>query len=288
MTSSERKTPRVQRDRHGAAYPIVLRSMTGIRVAPRVWMPLLAILLTLVMLPAMSLAQSGSDGIPANAHAKSYGSGWDCDRSFRARGNECVAVDVPANAYPTHRSYGVGWACAHGFIEIDQSSCVRVAVPDGGYLTASGEGWKCLRGHAKVDETCRKIVLPDNAYLSDNAYGPAWLCDRGYRVAGDECAAIRIPENGFLNTSSYGLPWSCERGFFEQDGRCAAVQVPENGYFHEAAYGAGWKCDRGYAVSGNLCIAIDLPENAHLDRSGNRWECHKGFKQSKDTCVLAR
>jgi hypothetical protein len=29
-----------------------------------------------------------------------------------------------------------------------------------------------------------------------------------------------------------------------------------------------------------------LPANAHLDRSGNRWECDRNFQRSKNLCIL--
>jgi hypothetical protein len=39
-------------------------------------------------------------------------------------------------------------------------------------------------------------------------------------------------------------------------------------------------------ASDDGCTEIDLPDNAHLDRSGNRWECHKNFQRSQGRCVL--
>ena len=62
--------------------------------------------------------------------------------------------------------------------------------------------------------------------------------------------------------------------------------IPANAYFDDASYGTGWKCDRGYAASGETCEFIIVPENAHLDRSGNRWECNRNFQKSKGRCVL--
>ncbi len=43
-----------------------------------------------------------------------------------------------------------------------------------------------------------------------------------------------------------------------------------------------------YEVLNGACVAIDLPENAHLDRSGNRWSCNRGFQLSDGACVLGR
>jgi hypothetical protein len=33
-------------------------------------------------------------------------------------------------------------------------------------------------------------------------------------------------------------------------------------------------------------VAIVIPDNAHLDRSGNGWECDRNFQETKDQCVL--
>ncbi len=44
-----------------------------------------------------SFAQASS--APDNAHARSYGDGWECDRTFRRDGAACVPVVVPANAH---------------------------------------------------------------------------------------------------------------------------------------------------------------------------------------------
>ncbi|AUQ99707.1 hypothetical protein [Phaeobacter inhibens] len=191
--------------------------------------------------------------VPENAHKSSYGDGWECNRSYRAVGSTCIAVVVPQNAYPTHRSYGPGWECSHGFIEAEGASCAKVFVPEGGYLAPSGTRWNCLRGYRKIDDFCQKIVLPPDAYLTNSTHGPSWLCDRGFEAKGDACAVIEVPEHAFLNASAYGQRWTCERG---------------------------------YAVSGDHCILIELPENAHLARTGNRWECNKNFQQKKGRCVL--
>lgn len=224
--------------------------------------------------------------MPANATARSYGEGWECDRGYRRDADACLAVIVPENAYATNRTYGKGWECLHGFQEVDDAACFEVVVPEGGYLDPSGQKWSCLRGYMKVDDVCLKIDLPPNAYLSDRGFGSAWLCDRGYEVDGDTCAAIAVPENAFLNGSAHGQPWTCERGYFERDDTCEAVVVPANAYFDDAIYGPGWKCNRGFAESDDGCTEIDLPDNAHLDRSGNRWECHRNFQRSQGRCVL--
>ncbi|MGR3734631.1 hypothetical protein [Pseudophaeobacter sp.] len=192
--------------------------------------------------------------VPANAHQKSYGEGWECDASYRLVDDACIAVIVPQNAYATNRTYGSGWECTHGFVEVGGESCAEIVVPDGGFLDPSGKRWGCLRGFRKIDDSCQKIVLPDNAYLTENVHGAVWQCVRGYQTNGTSCVEIAVPKNAFLNTSTYGRRWTCERG---------------------------------YAVSGDLCSRLDLPENAHLDRTGNSWVCNRNFQRKKDRCILA-
>ncbi len=208
-------------------------------------------LLAIFTVPAYSEVIVSS--VPENAHKRSYGDGWECDRSYRASNDTCIAVVVPQNAYPTYRNYGSGWECSHGFIEVRETSCAKVFVPEGGYLAPSGTRWNCLRGYRKIDDICQKIVLPPDSYLTNSTRGPSWLCNRGFVALGNVCAPIEVPENAFLNVSDYGPPWQCERG---------------------------------YAVSGDRCTLIELPENAHLARTGNRWECNRNFQHKKGRCVL--
>lgn len=246
-------------------------------------------IMSLLILGTPSLAQTEIAPIPENAHAKSFGDGWECDPSFRVVDDRCAAIVVPDNAYPTNRTYGTGWNCLHGFNESgDAASCIEIVVPAGGYLDQSGRKWRCLRGYNKIKDTCAPIVLPAHAYLLDDTYGPGWACERGYTQTSDQCSAIVVPENAFLNASNRGQPWSCERGFVEADGACMAVIIPANAYFDDAFYGPGWKCERGFSATGNACTAIVLPQNANLDRSGNRWECNQHFRSSNGLCVLQK
>jgi hypothetical protein len=32
-------------------------------------------------------------------------------------------------------------------------------------------------------------------------------------------------------------------------------------------------------------VAVELPENAHLDYSGNDWECNRGYREVADGCT---
>jgi hypothetical protein len=67
-----------------------------------------------------ALAQEVKGALPANATAKTYGIGWDCDRGFVKNGESCIAVTTPANAYLTDSNYGIGWACRYGYKKNDQ------------------------------------------------------------------------------------------------------------------------------------------------------------------------
>lgn len=240
---------------------------------------------SLLAIGTQALAQSLTPPMPANAHAKSYGDGWECDRSFTVVEDQCIAIIVPSNAYLTNRVYGSGWECHHGFEEIEGVSCTQVFVPEDGYLDASGKRWHCTRGYRQIGETCEQIELPEHAYLSDDTYGSDWQCDRGYEKTADTCALIVVPDNAYLNSATYGTPWTCERGFSEVRGICEAVIIPKNAYFVAAIYGVGWKCERGFVASGEACTTLVVPENAHLDRSGNQWDCNRNFQRSKGHCI---
>jgi hypothetical protein len=235
---------------------------------------------------AQSIAQSSAESPPENAHLIRYGDGWECDLQFRRDGDQCVALEVPENAFPTNRTYGSGWECYRGFENVDDTTCREIVVPPGAFLTASGTRWRCLRGFQKIGETCELIDLPDHAYLTAETDDSAWECDRGYKKSSEGCSKIHVPENAYLTNASYGDAWKCERGFRKTEDACLPVAAPANGYFDDTSYGPGWKCERGYAASNGACVAMDLPENAHLDRSGNRWECDRGYRRSKGACIM--
>jgi hypothetical protein len=68
----------------------------------------LVFLAVLVSVPGVLIAKSRTVEIPENARAKNYGSGWECNRGYRAAGKRCVAVKTPANSFPTVSRYGQG------------------------------------------------------------------------------------------------------------------------------------------------------------------------------------
>jgi hypothetical protein len=54
--------------------------------------------------------------------------------------------------------------------------------------------------------------------------------------------------------------------------------------------GNGWRCERGFASAGAAsagatCVALQVPPNAHIDFSGNRWECDTRYRRDGDVCV---
>lgn len=242
--------------------------------------------LSWVFLLLLALPGFAQSDIPDNASKKSFGSGWECNLGFRVDDQSCAAITVPKNAFATNQTYGTGWECLHGFIENQEAACIEVAIPDGGYLDATGERWRCSRGYRKMDDTCQQIVLPENAFLTDETYGSDWACARGFKAEDETCLAIQVPENAFLNSASYGTPWTCKRGYLENGDLCEIVTVPENAYFYDASYGNRWKCKRGFSASDSRCDPIELPANAHLNRSGNGWDCHKSFRRKRNTCAM--
>jgi hypothetical protein len=171
-------------------------------------------------------AQDGTGPLPQNAQSRSYGGGRDCDLGYRLEGAECLALEIPENAYATGMSYGSGWACRRGYEEAGGTSCAAIPVPDNAFLRSSRHDWQCNRGYRQDRETCVPIVLPDNAYLTDDTSEFGWACERGFTARSSDCVPIAVPENGCLTNADHGDEWACERGFFEIDGRCDPVALP--------------------------------------------------------------
>ena len=253
--------------------------------ASRPW--LLAALVAGLAIP--SLAQDGTGLPPENAQDRRFASGWDCDLGYRIADGVCVALEMPANAFPTGRSYGTGWDCQHGFREIRGTICEAIAIPANAFLDASGLSWQCDRGYRKQRDGCTLIAVPENAYLNNRGIGAGWECDRGHVAKAGACIPIVIPDNAYATNANFGAAWRCERGFIATGGRCDPITVPDNSFLDDRAHGPGWQCDRGFEAQQDRCVAIDLPENAHLDRSGNRWQCDRGFQISEaGQCILTR
>ena len=168
--------------------------MTSVRRSHAIIIQSLILMPLLAAIPGLVLAQEGSAGIPENSHSKSYGGGWECDREYRAVDETCVAVIVPADAYPTSSiSSGTAWECNRGFRRTDAT------------------------GFRQFDATCVAIAVPANGYLVDASYGPGWECDRGYSVVDGACAAIMMPENAHIDFS--GNDWDLQPPFSKAAGK---------------------------------------------------------------------
>ena len=100
----------------------------------------------------------------------------------------CVAVQVPENGYLTDSAYGSGWQCERGYRAINEI-CVAIRVPESGYLADAGygPGWRCDRGYRAVDEACVAVQVPENAHT--DLFGDGWECNRPYRKQQDGCTS---------------------------------------------------------------------------------------------------
>lgn len=127
-------------------------------------------------------------------------------------------------------------------------------------------------------------AVPQNAEV--RSYGGGWDCILGYRVEGVKCVPIDFPENAYATGRSYGSGWECKRGFVDV-GRasCKAIPLPDNAFLRSSGY--DWQCDRGYRRERETCVPIVLPDNAYLsdDTSGSGWTCERGFTASSGTCI---
>ena len=131
-----------------------------------------------------SAGYAGTVKVPDNAHAKNYGSGWECDKGFREKKRECAAIKVPDNAFPTKSNYGQGWECSWGFRQ-EGALCAVYKIPKNAFLNSFGDKWKCDRGYRARGDECEKIIVPDNAHLDFSGNG--WQCNRPFRRFKDKC-----------------------------------------------------------------------------------------------------
>ena len=69
----------------------------------------LALWVLIAAAPGVVLAQSISAGMPENAHAKSHGQRWECERSYRAVDEACIGIGLPENAHVDYS--GNDWSC---------------------------------------------------------------------------------------------------------------------------------------------------------------------------------
>lgn len=197
---------------------------------------------------------------------------------------ELIEAAAPANSVA--QPYGKMWRCKAGFQEVDAGICNKIVLPENAYVNGNtyGSGWSCTRGYTIVENRCRRVPIPEHAYL--NTSGHSWECERGYRPQGTSCEPVPVPENGYLVEARYGRGWECDRGFDAKNGACVKIKIPEFGFLSDSSYGQPWDCDRGYVVQGDVCAKVEVPQNAHLAFGEDSWRCNEPFKASGQSCVL--
>lgn len=77
-------------------------------------------------------------------------------RGYREVDGSCVAIQIPANGYYVDSSSGSGWDCDRGFRAVKEA-CVAVVVLENAHLKTTRTGWKCNRLNKKRRKKC---VLP--------------------------------------------------------------------------------------------------------------------------------
>ena len=233
-----------------------------------------------------SLAQTTANAlVPAHATARGVGGGWSCDRGFRAVGTACQPVSVPSNAYLEDRGIGRGWECAYGF-RFEKDACTPVVPPEHGFVTGfAGDQWSCERTFVRDGDHCVKMRLPANAISTSRYSTSGWTCERGYLENDGRCERIVIPPHAYLDTTS-PAGWTCERGYRFSADHCQQIVVPANGYSSSAYGGPGFECERGYRANDVACVALTVPSNAHLDHSGNDWDCNRPYRRQQGGCEL--
>lgn len=99
------------------ATDIEMRRPYALSIHPLIFLALIA------AVPGHAFGQGHSVGIPEHANAKRYGSGWKCDRGYRAAREACVAFKIPENA---HLDYsGNDWKCNEPYRK-RQGRCARI------------------------------------------------------------------------------------------------------------------------------------------------------------------
>ncbi len=88
-----------------------------------------------------------------------------------------------------------------------------------------------------------------------------------------ECLSVREPLDYLRHQGRVGV--KSARSF-------SNVSSPplENACLTSITCDSGWKCERGYRIPGENCVAVEIPKNAHLNFSGNGWECNKPHRRA--------
>jgi hypothetical protein len=110
-------------------------------------------LLALASWPGVAATQDDSAQavVPLNAHMRSHGGGWECDRGYRKANGACAKIEVPPHAFLGSR--GSRWDCERGFKK-DLHSCLALQMPTNAHLACSGNRWSCDPGYQQQGEVC--------------------------------------------------------------------------------------------------------------------------------------
>src|SRR5258706_2010701 len=132
--------PAISRKNSSSAERIRLARENILKRSPSNTPFLLTALLAVLLLwtPGAAFAQSslGAADMPANAHARPYGTGWQCDYGYREANRACAAIQMPANAYVSDFSFRSGWECERGYREISEA-CIKITVPANAHVVDS-------------------------------------------------------------------------------------------------------------------------------------------------------
>jgi hypothetical protein len=131
--------------------------MNSLQICRRVFSTLLSAAAITVFSGGLAVAQQQASAVPTNAHAKSYGAGWDCDRGYQVSKGACVAMKIPAHAFLTPS--GDRWRCGRGYRQTAKA-CIAVKVPKNTYLVEAAFWWTvpmAMDGNASGD-TARSVI----------------------------------------------------------------------------------------------------------------------------------
>lgn len=165
--------------------------------------------------------------IPNNARSNTYGSGWECLFGYQLKGKECIAINMPENAYLTHSSFGNGWKCSWGFHKIN-NACISIKIPENAFLNSYGYGWECKRGFKASNNACIAVTVPENGYLVNSTFGEGWECERGYLAKQDFCVKLNVPANAHIDYS--GSHWECNPPYSKRLDKC---ELPMSNYMRK-------------------------------------------------------
>ena len=181
--------------------------------------------------------------------------------------------------YPTYPATGGVIYPPSGYYK-DCYDCPLKKVPSNSYT--SGLGWDCNWGYKKIGDSCAKVIVPKNAYISDSQGN--WSCDWGYKKVNNSCVKVIIPANAYVSDSSGN--WSCNWGYKLVGNKCVKVVVPKNAYVSDSS--GNWSCNWGYKLVGDKCIKVIVPANAYISDSYGNWKCDWGYKKVNSNCVKVK